>query len=227
MRHFCLAYRTNLPDLLLFLFPAVSQFCHDLFIQLCMEQFPEDHLFIIRSGPQKFHKFPLGNHCHLHELILGKTDDLLQLFVRLFLRIFRAVRHKQCDRSALFFHTVSPFQRPHVPRYAPDGIYLPAFPVSFRKNQLHKRLHSRFHKLALEFCPALFIGTRARLSVKSKHHGVKDRRLSGPRISSDQKQVLIRPFKINGRLFPIGAKRLHNQFQRSHPSGTSCTALIT
>ena len=108
MEDFVLAHRSYPSDLLLLRLSPPPQLLHNFSVYFRVEQLPEDHLLIVGLCPEQFHKFSLGDHSNLHKLTLRKPHDLLNLSVRLLLRILRPVRHDQRDRSALFFRPGSP-----------------------------------------------------------------------------------------------------------------------
>ena len=85
MPGFRLALGTDHGDFLLFFLAALSKFLHNFLIRLRVEQFSENHFFLIGFCPQQFHKFPLGDHSNLHKLSLGQSQNLHQFLIRFLL----------------------------------------------------------------------------------------------------------------------------------------------
>ena len=243
MRDLGLAHRADLSHLLLFLPSPLPQLFHDLCVQLCVEEFAEDELFVVGFCPQKLHELSLCDHGDLHELALRQPHDLFQLPVRLFLRVLCPVRHGERHALALFLYPCPALQRPDMPWHPSDRVLFPvlfricfricfrvfssAFSRSLCEDQLHVRLCPGVDILALELCPVLLVHPGACLPVESEYNSVKYGRLSSPCVPGDQEKVLVRLFKINDRPLPVGTERLHSQSERPHSCITSCTVLIT
>ena len=183
----------DLPDLrFLGLFPLL-QFFHDLLVDPCVEELPEDLLLAVGACPQKLHELSLGDHGDLHELFLCQPDDLQKLPVSLLLRVFRPVRHGERDRGIDLLRGVSlaafPLQGADMSRDPPHGVHFPA-PGPAAEGQLDKGLRILFSILALKDHTLFFVGGGTRLPVKRKDNGVENGRLPGTGISRDQEKVL-------------------------------------
>ena len=222
-----LADGADLAHLLLFFLSAGCQLLHNFLIHLRVKQLPENHFLIVGTGPQKLHKFSLGDHGHLHKLVFGESHNLLQFGVRLLLGILRAVRHQKRDGFTLLLYPLPPLQGAQMSWHPPYRVFFLLISRSFCESQLHKRLHGGCHILALQLHPVLFVGAGTGLPVEGKDNGVKNGGLSRSRIPGNQKQILAGPSKVDDRPVSVGAKGLHGQLPGSHFALTSCTVLIT
>ena len=66
-----------------------------------MKDAAENLFAVFRIGAYEVDKFALGNHRHLHELILVEADDFNDLPVGFLFRIVGTVRHR--ERHLLVF----------------------------------------------------------------------------------------------------------------------------
>ena len=107
------------------LLPPV-QLLHDVLIDGGAEQLAEDALAVLGLGAQQRHELALGDHGHLHELLLAQADDFHQLLVGLLLvlGILPPVRQDEGHGLPLVGEAGAPAHGPPVPGGAPHSVHL-------------------------------------------------------------------------------------------------------
>jgi len=211
MSYLGLTYRSDFSDILLLFFASYPQFFHYFLIGFRMKQFSKNHFFIIWFCPQQFHKLTLCDHSHLHKLPFRQSQDFYNFFVRLFFVSgkFCLIRQDEGYRLFLFCCSMATLYRPDMPWGTPHGINLPADAIPLRKSQFHKRWNLRICILALQLISILLIHSGTCFSIQRKYNSIKDRCLTCTGITGDQKQILLRSFKINCSRSDIRTKCLH------------------
>ena len=229
------------------LLPARFQFRHDAREQFRTEQLAENHFFVIGRRPQQLHELALGDHRDLHELALGQPHDVRKLLIRLINFSVKngPIRQRQCNN--LFYINLAfrpgPLRRTLKVRRPVHSVNLLFAARQLGKRQLHKRLQRclqpiavRFflfclfgnrHILARQFSAVFLIVRGTRFPVQGKDNGVENRGLARAGIARNQKEIAVRPGKINFCFFAVGAKGLHRQLDWSHASPSPLCAALT